>query len=109
MASKLPDIVLALTHNFDAWIIGSAADPKINNPRDIDVVVPHSNWNDAAYLIPKDAIVNSFGGWKFKAENGVEVDVWPGELSWLLVNRQLNWLWQPRFDARFSRINSDQA
>lgn len=36
---KFPRFVVALTNQFDAWIIGSAADPNNNNPRDFDVVV----------------------------------------------------------------------
>ncbi len=103
MARSLPPIVLALTHNFEAWIIGSAANPNVKDPRDIDVVVPHSRWNDAAYAIPKNAKVNSFGGWKF-IDDGIEIDVWPGELSFLMVNEMAAWLWQPRHDIRWGKM-----
>ena len=69
MSSPLPRMVMAFTHNFGGWIVGSAADPNNLFPRDIDVIIPFSRWREAAHLIPPDAKPNTFGGWKFK-DNG---------------------------------------
>ena len=64
MSSKFPALVIALTHNHDSWIVGSAANPNNLEFRDIDIIVPYSQWQSASALIPKDAVVNTFGGWK---------------------------------------------
>lgn len=83
MSSFYPKLVLSLAHAHDAWLVGSAADPENLLPRDYDMVVPYSEWQKACMLIPKDAKPNTFGGWKCTC-NGVEVDVWPGELGWIM-------------------------
>ena len=77
MKRKLPSLVAMLTTSHDAWIVGSAADPDVENPKDFDVQVPYSEWGKACMLIPKDAKVNCLGGFKCKSD-GVDVDVWPG-------------------------------
>lgn len=71
-----------------ALIAGSRAEklafPLFNEDletRDYDLLVPYNKWSDIVLLIPKDATVNSFGGWKFKTldidgVNLVEVDLW---------------------------------
>jgi hypothetical protein len=107
MSSQFGNIVNGLTHNHDAWVVGSAADPENKNPRDIDIMVPYSSWGPASSLIPKDAKVNSFGGWKF-TEQGVEVDVWPGELSWILQRPRTKFVWHPKTGIRFQRYESSE-
>jgi len=102
MSSSLPKIVIALTHNHDAWIVGSAADPDNKTPRDYDVQVPFSEWGKAAHLIPAHSRVNTFGGWKCTSE-GVEIDVWPGELGWLLQRPKCNWAWHPASGIRVQK------
>lgn len=96
----MPRAVLALTHNHDAWIVGGAANPDNANPRDWDVIVPHYEWGKAAHLIPLDATVNSFGGWKF-TQNSQVVDVWPGDLGWILQRPKLVWAFHPASGRRF--------
>jgi hypothetical protein len=93
-----------LTHNFGGWIVGSAADPNNTQPRDYDVVVPHSRWNAAAFLIPLDAKVNTFGGWKVTV-NDIQIDVWPGELSWIMDRPATKFVWNPMSGARFSKLS----
>jgi hypothetical protein len=66
-------------------------------------VIPFSHWKDAAMLIPKDAKVNTFGGWKCVSE-GVEVDVWPGDLGWLMTNSAFTYAWHPRTGTRIGKI-----
>lgn len=102
MSSTLPKLVLSLTHNFDAWIVGSAADPANTSPRDYDVLVPFSQWGPASQLIPRDAVPNSFGGWKCQSD-GKEVDVWPGELGWLMTKPKAKYVWHPASDTRYQR------
>lgn len=118
MSATLPRIVLALTHNHRAWIVGSAADPKNKDPRDYDVIVPYSEWGAAAHLILSNAEVNSFGGWKLSVKFGykknvsrmfkaavrwIEIDVWPGELSWVMERPQCMYAWSPATGVRLTK------
>jgi hypothetical protein len=82
-------------------MVGASADPNCNlvKARDFDVLVPFSYWQQAAMLIPPTAVPNTFGGWKCQSE-GREVDVWPGELAWLLTNHAARWAWHPRTGVR---------
>lgn len=90
----LPAIVKKLTHGFDAWVVGSAADPNNDDPKDYDVQVPFSTWGQACLLIPKDAVPNSFGGFRFE-DDGMSIDVWPGELGWIFQRPACKWAWHP--------------
>ena len=108
MSSTLPPIVARITHNFDAWVVGSAARPPSpgkppRQPRDWDLMVPFHAWHGAATVVPSDARPNSFGGWKFTAD-GVEVDMWPGDVGWLMQNERTPWAWHPRTGARLERF-----
>ena len=93
----LPALVCKLTHLHDAWVVGSAAKPDadLEKARDFDVLVPYSHWQAAAALVPADARPNTFGGWKCQSEER-EVDVWPGELGWLMTNHASKWAWHPK-------------
>lgn len=100
--SNLPKLALALTHHHDAWIVGGAADPENGTPRDIDIIVPLSSWQPASSLIPRDAKVNSFGGWKC-IDEGVTIDVWPGDLGWLMQHPKAQWAFHPRSGTRLKK------
>ena len=107
----LPSLVCKLTHAHEAWVVGSAAKPDADHAtvRDYDVLVPLTHWQNAAMLIPEDAKPNTFGGWKCVSE-GREVDVWPGDLAWLMTNRAASWAWHPRTGVRLSVHNAgDEA
>lgn len=78
MSHKYPKEVSLLANMYDAWIIGGAAIE--DNPRDYDVYVPMKFWREASALIPREAKINTFGGFKFISE-GKEVDVWTGEMA----------------------------
>lgn len=95
-----PALVCQLIERFDAWIVGSACDTL--NPKDYDIVVPWKYWDAAALLIPKDATVNTFGGWKCQSE-GKEVDVWPGDLGMLFLSTAAKHAWQPKYGIRLKR------
>jgi hypothetical protein len=96
---RQPVLVAQLVNCFDAWLVGGSALDSPDAPRDWDVVVSPSKWNQIAQLIPKDAKVNSFGGWKCQSE-GCEVDVWPEELNSLLTNHFVKAAYHPRSDTR---------
>lgn len=83
MSAQFPRAVIELCYGHDAWIVGSGAFVCDEPPRDYDIMVPLSHWKRAALSIPPTARPNSFGGWKFNSD-GIEVDVWPGELSDLM-------------------------
>lgn len=93
----LPPIVNKLCYLHDAWIVSKPVDGE--EPRDWDVIVAFSNWKDAAALIPAAAKPNAFGGWKFTDEGKV-VDVWPGEMAWLMTNAAWMGAWHPKTNTR---------
>jgi len=69
-------------------------------------MVPFAHWKDAAMLIPKDAVPNTFGGWKIRIKRRVStvvVDVWPGDLAWVLTNSASHWAWHPRTGVRIEK------
>lgn len=96
---KYPLIANKLLYFYDAWIVGSAANEAIKNPRDLDIVVPFKEWNHAAQLIPRDATVNSLGGFKFKDED-VMVDVWPADIHSLLTASASKHFYHPWSETR---------
>lgn len=99
----LPRMVTKLTAIHDAWIVGSAAAPDVEKPRDYDIVVPFHKWNEVAQLIPIDAKPNTFGGWKFKDEGDTEVDVWPDDLGRVMTAGMAQYAWQPRYRIRLKK------
>jgi hypothetical protein len=105
VSCTIPRLVSVLTQRFDAWVVGSAASPTNVNPRDWDVCVPFGRWKEAATLLPPGASrMNSFGGWKITLEEGVEIDVWPGDLADVSLHHRTKFLWHPPSNTRFSRI-----
>lgn len=104
----IPSIVAQLTHGFEAWVVGSSANPKtdLSAVRDWDLLVPYAYWHQAAMMIPAGAKPNTFGGWKFEVvENGYRhtIDLWPGDLCWFLQNSATSWIWQPRSGVRWKK------
>ena len=97
----MPALVYKLAYAHEAWIVGSSAEPNCDllTVRDFDLLVPFSHWQQAAMLIGREAKPNTFGGWKCKCE-GREVDVWPGDLAWLMTNKRARWAWHPRTNTR---------
>lgn len=87
---KVPTTVLNLCYNYKGLIIGGSIGYILGEtediPKDIDVIIPHDTWLHACRLIPKDAKVNSFGGFKF-VEDGYEVDVWMDNAAEVLFQR----------------------
>ncbi len=108
MPSVLPAAVAKLVTVYDAWIVGSAADPHCDHTtvRDYDVVVSWARWQEAAMLIPSAAVPNTFGGWKFLS-SGREVDVWPGDLAWLMTAHKSRWAWHPRTGTRLQVVREN--
>lgn len=102
MSTNLPKVVAMLVNHHEAWVVGSAADPKNRNPRDWDIIVPFSTWQAACALIPFYAHPNTFGGWKWQ-DGEFEIDCWPGELGWLFQSPRARFAWQPRYGARLVR------
>lgn len=98
-----PTTVRAWAHSYDAWIVGSAADWNQLTPKDVDVMIPRDLWTKAAHLIPKDAVPNSFGGWKFTQE-GVSVDVWPDTLDSLATSDFFRMAYHPRTGTRIAKV-----
>ena len=51
----MPSLVKALTHNFDAWIVGGACIEE--NPRDYDIFVPFLDWEKAEQMLENNKII----------------------------------------------------
>lgn len=81
----------------DAWIVGNLSEH--GEARDWDVLVSFTNWKEAAALVPVDAKPNSFGGWKF-IEEGFAIDVWPGDMAWLMTNEKFKTAWHPKTNRK---------
>lgn len=92
---KYPELVTKLTTLCDAWIVGSAADPKNFHPRDFDVFVPFKNWLQASNYIPKDAKINRLGGFKCVSDE-VDVDVWTGDMNDFLSSNYFSFAYHPK-------------
>ena len=80
-----------------ALIVGGAAeaiisddDVAFNKLKDFDVMAPDlETWYQISLLIPSNAKVNSYGGWKFKIDN-IEVDVWVESLQHYLHHGKMD-------------------
>ena len=102
MSVKVPKFVANICTNQEAWVVGSAADPLSSSPRDWDVLVPFHTWHLVASFVPSDARPNSFGGWKFEVD-GVEIDVWPGDLAFICRQCAFRWAWNPSLGIRIKQ------
>lgn len=93
----LPKLAITLTYYYNAWIVGSAAKRGVDiaTLKDIDIIVPFENWQDAAMHIPRNASPNTFGGWKCN-EDQVTYDIWPGDLGILFNFSQTKYAWSPK-------------
>lgn len=84
---KAPQLVKILCYQYEAWIMGGAARVIALNRgepiKDWDILVPAIWWPRACMLITKGTPANSFGGFKV-VEDGVDIDVWAGDVGWLL-------------------------
>lgn len=106
--NKLPRFVRLICSVSSAWIVGSAADPYNNKPKDYDVAVPLTEWKKAAPYIPKEAKPTLFGGWKFISD-GEKVNVWPDDVVNIFLCAKCDWMWQPQSNIRIRRYKQDQG
>ena len=103
--NDLPSFVRKVCTSHGCWIAGSAAHPQalITSIEDIDVVCSYAIWDTVAQLIPPNARINSFGGWKFK-QNGLLIDVWPSDLGIILARAKCTNIWHPASNKRFTTV-----
>ena len=88
MTEMLPRTVYQMCVH-GALLVGSYAKKLCGEEietNDYDLLVPLECWQTIALLIPMDAKPNKFGGWRFKLDDGTEVDVWPDTLHNYLNN-----------------------
>jgi len=98
---KRPELVTKLCAYCDGWLIGSSVTEE--NPRDYDVWIPYEKWSVACTMIPKDSKINTFGGFKCMSD-GVEVDVWTGDMNDFLASNYFNFAYQPKTGVRIGRL-----
>lgn len=100
----LPRFVRKIAYLEDIWIVGSTALPeKESIDGDVDVLVPYSAWPVVARLIPDDARITSQGGWRFE-QDGISVDVWPGDLGEIASRDAFVAAWSPKYGKRIVAI-----
>lgn len=102
---RMPRLVRMITTQYDAWIVGGGADPDQKNPKDWDVVVSYVDWQKVCLLIPKDAKLSLFGGFKFISD-GMEVDVWMGDIGSVMTCHKCKYAYQPKYDILLKKIPS---
>lgn len=87
---EVPPLIQMVLLTSEGWLVGSSITSLLNkeNVNDYDVIVPSrelfqiicKNLQTAAISME----INSFGGFKFKFENGLDLDIWPEELDHFL-------------------------
>lgn len=90
----MPQIVWTLCKEYGAFIVGGACLyllEESNNLKDIDIIVPLKHWNDAVFILPDTAKINTYGGFKFDSgetfyDNKISIDVWCQDLSEYCLN-----------------------
>ena len=88
----------------NVWIVGSTALPDREElGSDVDILVPYSSWPTVARLIPDSARVTSQGGWRF-VQDGVSVDVWPGDLGEMASQEAFVAAWCPKTGKRLLSV-----
>lgn len=100
---KYPNIVTKLTTLCDGWIVGSGANPDVENPRDYDIFIPIDNWLEASNYINQNAKINRMGGFKVISD-GIEVDIWTGRMENILGSNYFNFAYHPKTGVRIARI-----
>lgn len=98
--TKYPELVTKLTTLCDGWIIDSSVDCE--NPRDYDVFIPIASWSTACGIIPNNAKINRLGGFKCISE-GIEVDVWTGDMSTILATHYFSKAFHPKTGIKIFR------
>jgi len=100
--NRLPRLVWLICGSYNAWLVGSAADPANNDPKDYDIAVPFNDWKNVSLLIPKDAKPTMFGGWKCVSDGKV-IDVWPDDIINIFLCAKCDFMWQPKHNIRVLR------
>ena len=101
---KYPELVTKLTTLCGGWIVGSAANPNELTPKDYDVYIPLKYWMEASNYIPKDSKINRMGGFKCVSD-GVEVDVWTGDMNDFLSSDYFSYAYHPKTGVRIVRTS----
>lgn len=100
MTFRIPKRLYSALTTWDGfWILGGAAVPGASEIKDLDIMVEHHYWFLASSLIPREARVNTLGGFKWE-EEGLSIDMWPDELSRLVVRPKFKAAWHPKTDTR---------
>ena len=100
---KYPELVTKLTTLCSGWLVGSSANPNETEPRDYDIYIPVKYWLEASNYIPKDAKINRMGGFKCISD-GIEVDVWTGDMNDFLASNYFKFAYQPKTGVRIGRL-----
>jgi hypothetical protein len=65
---------------------------------------PWPSWSAVAVQVPRTAVLNKFGGWKFTTD-GIDVDVWPDTLDRLATYPFFRYAWHMRSNTLIRREN----
>lgn len=100
---KYPELVTKLTTLCSGWLVGTSAKQSTTECRDYDVYIPMKYWLEACSYIPKDAKINRMGGFKCLSE-GIEVDVWTGDVDDFLASNYFKCAYHPKTGVRIVRV-----
>lgn len=100
LKNNYPSLVRKLTTTCNGWIIGSACYKK--NPRDYDIFIPLPFWSIACKIIPKEAVVNTLGGFKCISDNK-EIDIWTCEMYELFTSNFFKQAYHPQSGIKLKR------
>lgn len=94
---RLPRLARLILSQYNAWLVGSAADPNNHNPKDFDIVVSWEDWKHVAMLIPKgtNTTLTIFGGLKCISD-GQTVDIWPGNVGDIMLSAKAKYAMNPQ-------------
>lgn len=100
-------IINKLCYQCDAWLVGSAADPNVKEPRDFDILVPFRMWSTAIAIIPDtEKHLNRFNGIKFlDIESDKYVDVWCDDIDKYILRPNVKYLYHPASQTRIEKSN----
>lgn len=80
----VPPVKISILCRSGACIVGSYANYLMEEGKefkDYDLIVPPEKWYIVSPLIPKNATINMYGGWKFNDEKGNIIDIWPSSIE----------------------------
>lgn len=102
-----PPLVLWLTQQMGAWVVGSRADfhqDRVHKDSDWDILVPLAVWPSIGKALPLEHVrPTRHGGWRFESQ-GVVLDVFPMDIGDWLTNPYTRVAWHPQSGTIVTKV-----